>query len=498
MVLADLGGRITSALHKLQTVSVIDEAALDACLKEIAAALLHGDVNVKFVAELRKNVRNRVILEDAKGVNKRKLIHRVVVEQLVSLLTPDKKPLVMRRGKQHVVMFVGLQGSGKTTTCAKYAHYYSMKGWKAAMVCADTYRAGAFDQLKQNATRAKIPFYGSYTESDPVKIADEGVKLFKKEKFDLIIVDTSGRHKQEAALFEEMQQVAAAVEPDDVIFVMDSHIGQACHDQAKAFGDAVSVGSVIVTKLDGHAKGGGALSAVAATDSPISFLGTGELFEDFEIFEAKGFVSRLLGMGDITGLMNTIQDVVQIDKQPQMLQRIAQGIFTIRDMREQLKNVMKIGPLGKVMSMIPGMSADMIPKGQEEGGTAQVKKFLCMMDSMTADELDCVKPFNDSRIMRVARGSGSQKWEVDLLLAQYKQFSKMIGKMGKSGLAKQGGPDLQQMMRNPNQMRQKMNQIIDPKILKQMGGTDNFMSMMKEMGKMEGQPQFKDMMKGMM
>ncbi len=171
--------------------------------------------------------------------------------------------------------------------------------------------------------------------------------MFKKEGQEIIIVDTSGRHKQEASLFEEMQQIAAAVSPDEVVFVLDSSIGQAAHDQATAFKEAVSVGSVIMTKLDGHAKGGGALSAVAATESPIVFIGTGEHFDDFEVFEVRSFVSRLLGLGDVGGLMNAIKDA-GLDKQPELYQKLSQGVFTLRDMYEQFQNVMKMGPLGKV------------------------------------------------------------------------------------------------------------------------------------------------------
>ena len=158
-------------------------------------------------------------------------------------------------------MFVGLQGSGKTTTCTKYAYSYAKKGFKSCLVCADTFRAGAFDQLKQNATKVGIPFYGSYSETDPVRIAKEGVEQFKREHYDMIIVDTSGRNMQEANLFEEMKQIEATIKPNDIIFVMDGSIGQAAFDQAQAFKNQVAVGGVIVTKLDGHAKGGGALSA---------------------------------------------------------------------------------------------------------------------------------------------------------------------------------------------------------------------------------------------
>lgn len=215
---------------------------------------------------MRKNVKAKINLEElATGLNRRRVIQQAIFEELCEMLSPGKKPFAPKKGRSNVIMFVGLQGSGKTTSCTKYALHYQRKSWKTCLVCSDTFRAGAFDQLKQNATKARIPFYGSYTERDPVKIARDGVEMFKKEGQEIIIVDTSGRHKQEASLFEEMQQISEAVGPDDIVFVMDSSIGQAALEQATAFKEAVTVGSVIMTKLDGHAKGGGALSAVAAT-----------------------------------------------------------------------------------------------------------------------------------------------------------------------------------------------------------------------------------------
>ncbi len=213
-------------------------------------------------------------------------------------MNTETKPYEMKKNRPNVIMFVGLQGAGKTTTIGKFANYYQRKGWRTAMVCADTFRAGAFDQLKQNATKLRIPFYGSYTEADPVRIAEEGVEQFRRENFEIIIVDTSGRHRQEAALFSEMQEIQASISPDNIVFVMDATQGQAVFDQAQSFKEAVPVGAVIITKLDGHAKGGGALSAVAATNSPIIFLGSGEHFDDFDPFNARSFVSKLLGMGD--------------------------------------------------------------------------------------------------------------------------------------------------------------------------------------------------------
>lgn len=305
MVLAELGGKLRESLRKIQSSSSgIDTAALNTLLSEISRALIESDVNVSLVMKTREKIKERV--GDAvkkheentnsaanSNINITKVVQKAVVEELTSLLTPEQtKPYKMKRNKPNVILFVGLQGAGKTTSIAKFANFYQRKGWKTAMVCADTFRAGAFDQLKQNATKLRIPFYGSYTEADPVVIAEEGVEQFTSEGYEVIIVDTSGRHKQEGALFEEMQEISAAVNPNNTVFVMDATQGQAVYDQALGFREAVNVGSVIVTKLDGHAKGGGALSAVAATQSPIIFLGSGEKFDDFDLFNAKSFVSK--------------------------------------------------------------------------------------------------------------------------------------------------------------------------------------------------------------
>ncbi|KAH7650294.1 hypothetical protein FG379_003366 [Cryptosporidium bovis] len=500
MVLADLGNQLASAIRKFQSATIVDEAAVDLCLKEITTALLKADVNVKLVAQLRNNIKRSIEKEEYGGgssLNKRRQIQGAVVEELVNILTPKRTPYTPRRDKPNVIVFVGLQGSGKTTTCTKYANYYQKRGWKTALVCADTFRAGAFDQLKQNATKVKIPFYGSYTETDPVKIARDGVNEFRKEGYDLIIVDTSGRHKQESSLFLEMEQVVMETKPDDVVFVMDSHIGQACYDQAMAFCNAVDVGSVIITKLDGHAKGGGALSAVTATGAPIIFIGTGEHFDEFEPFETKGFVSRLLGLGDISGLMAKINEVVPLDKQPDMVNRIVQGIFTLRDMYEQFQNMLNMGSPSALLSMIPGMGPNFLAKEDEQAGLEKLKRFMVIMDSMTENELDNEKTINQSRIDRISRGSGTKPEDVQELLSQHKLFSKMVGQIGKLGLGKKGGLDMSSMMRNPSQLIQKMQKVIDPRIFKNMGGAQNMMNIMKEMEKFECSSDIQRMFGGM-
>ena len=272
---------------------------------------------------------------------------------------------------------------------------------------------------------------------------------------DLIIVDTSGRHKQEQSLFDEMQAIVEAVKPDEIVFVMDSSIGQAAVDQAEAFKKAVKVGSVIMTKLDGHAKGGGALSAVAATQSPIVFIGTGEHMDDLETFDARSFVTRMLGLGDPEGLVKALQEA-GLDKNTELIKKMSEGKFTLRDMYGQLQNMMKMGPIGKVMQMIPGLS-NMLPQGAEHGAQERFQSFMTMMDSMTDKELDhpdIQKLLSDtqqvrrqrghdgskfppwaakgapslgrSRIKRIAVGCGQAEPMVAALVEESKKFQKMV------------------------------------------------------------------------
>jgi signal recognition particle subunit SRP54 len=451
-------------------------------------------VNIQLVGRLRNNVLSKVALEGdnagmpGAGFNRARLVERAVFDELVAMLTPGRESFRPRKGKANVVMFVGLQGAGKTTTVAKYAHYYQQRKWKVAMVCADTFRAGAFDQLRQNATRVRVPFYGSYSETDPVKIAGEGVEQFKREGYEIIIVDTSGRHKQEAALFEEMEQVAHAVKPDDVVFVMDGSIGQAAQAQAAAFKSSVAVGSVIITKLDGHAKGGGALSAVAATGAPIQFIGTGEHFDDLQPFDGQRFIGKLLGRGDLAGLAQEMKEKGIMEGQPEMMQRMAKGKFSLRDMRDQFEQVMKLG-LASFADKLPGPMSQMLgnlPPGQDPNRV--FKRFMIMMDSMTTAELDGDVEIDEARAVRIIRGSGVHPEEFSRMMATYKQFEKMIEGMAKTGLLKQDERKMmQQMKRDPKKVQQALQASINPQMLAQMGGAGGMMEFMKSMG-MDGMP----------
>lgn len=439
MVLADLGCRINSAIADVTKSDVVNEDAINLMLKEICNALLESDVNFRLVAKLRDRIRSQIQGKDnLPGVNKKRLIQKTVFDELVGLVDCKTEPYKPKKHQSNVIMFVGLQGAGKTTTCTKLANYYQRRNFKVGLVCADTFRAGAFDQLKQNATKARIPFYGSYTETDPVKVAKLGVDKFKKEKFEIIIVDTSGRHRQEQDLFDEMVQIGQAVQPNQTIMVLDGSIGQAAEPQSKAFKEAADFGSIILTKMDGHAKGGGAISAVAATNTPIVFIGTGEHIQDLETFSPKSFISKLLGIGDIQGLMEHVQSL-NLD-QKDTIKNFQEGKFTLRDFQTQMNNMLKMGPLSKIASMIPGMS-NMMQGVSEDEASYRLKRMVFIMDSMTKKELDSDgEIFIDqpSRIVRVARGSGTSVADVEMVLLQQKTMAR-IAKGSKSMMDMQKG-----------------------------------------------------------
>ena len=451
MVLSELGRRLQAAVSDLTRSPNLDEKAFEDMLSQICSALITADVNVKLVSNLRKAIRTQVNFRNLpSGANRKRLIQKAVFDHLVALVDPHAKPPAPRKGRPHVIMFVGLQGAGKTTTCNKMARYYQARGFKACLVCADTFRAGAFDQLKGIATKGSgIPYYGSLTQTDPAVVALEGVTRFKKERFDVIIVDTSGRHRQEAALFEEMTQIQRAVQPDQTVMVLDATIGQQAEAQSRAFKETADFGSIIITKTDGQAAGGGAISAVAATHTPIVFIGTGEHSLDLERFAPQAFVSKLLGLGDVQGLVEQVQSM-KLD-QKETMKHIQEGIFTIRDMRDQLQSIMKMGPLSKIAGNLPGLG-QMMQGMDDADGAERMKRMIYICDSMTQRELDSdgkVFVREPSRLTRVAGGSGTSVREVVDLLSQQRMMANMVTGMHKNkkgAQAQLGGGNRQQQM----------------------------------------------------
>ena len=357
------------------------------------------------------------------GVSRREHVIKVVYEELTRFVGDKPVPLKVEPGKKKIIMLVGIQGSGKTTHAAKLARYFQKRGLKVGLICADTFRPGAYNQLQQLATRTNTPFFGDLKAKDPVKVVREGLKQFADK--DLIIVDTAGRHKEEKDLIKEMKDLEKNIHPDEVIMVIDGTIGQQALAQAKTFHEATPIGAIIVTKLDGSSRGGGALSAVAATGAPIKFIGTGEKIEDLEAFIPSRFVGRLLGMGDLETLLEKVKDA-EIKVPQKKAKDIMSGNFTLTDMYEQFQAVKKMGPFGKVLKMIPGMSSTDVPDEMLNTAEGRLEKWGIIIQSMTPAEKENPKLLNSSRAKRIARGSGTTEKEVKELLKQYVMMRKML------------------------------------------------------------------------
>ena len=426
MVLDKLGSNLYNAIQKIIKAPIVDEATVKELVKDFQRALLQADVNVALVMELSQNIQRKALdMKLPPGISRREHIIKVINDELTNFVGETPQELKIIPGKQNVLMLIGIQGSGKTTHSSKLARYFQKRGLKVALICADTFRPGAYSQLKQLAESIKVPFYGEPDTKDPVALSKRGVEHF--EDTEVVILDTSGRHKEEEALIKEMQQIEAAVNPHEVILVLDGTIGQQATAQASAFKDATDIGSIIVSKLDGTARGGGALSGVAATGAPIKFIGTGEKVDDLEAFIPSRFIGRLLGMGDIEGLIAKVK-AAEAPVSEKDVMAMMSGKFSLQDMYNQFEAMQNMGPLQKVLGMIPGFSYQM-PTDEVENAEERLVRWKVMIQSMTQDEKDDPKKLNRSRIQRVARGSGTDEREVRELIKQYNTMRKMLKQM---------------------------------------------------------------------
>jgi signal recognition particle subunit SRP54 len=333
----------------------------------------------------------------------------------------DPAKVEIQPGVFRKLMLVGIQGTGKTTSSVKLARFFQKRGLRVGIVGADTYRPGALEQLKQLAARVEIPVYG-----------EPGT-----EKTDLVIIDTAGRHRNERDLMDEMKRIASAVKPDEIVLAIDATIGQQAILQARAFHEATPVGSVLLTKMDGSAKGGGALSAVAATGSKVKFIGIGERVEDLEQFVPTDFVGRLLGMGDLNALLEKVKEA-EVQVPEAKVRQFMEGRFTLKDMFDQMENLRKMGPLRKVLQMIPGGVS--LPEEQLGVAEEKMKAWRVIIQSMTKKELEEPRLVDSSRSKRIARGAGRPEREVRELVNQYFTMRKMMKQMKRRGPMMKGMP----------------------------------------------------------
>lgn len=424
MVLDDLGDSLKGTLKKIANAVHVDSKLIKEVVRDIQRALLQADINVKLVLELSKKIEKRALQEKPPaGMSNREHVIHIVYEELVEILG-DSRELPI---KKQIIMMVGLYGQGKTTTCGKLATYFKKKGLRPVLIAGDVHRPAAYEQLKQIADQVKVPFYGDKKEKDAIKVVKDGLNKFKRTS-DVIIVDTSGRHKLEADLIKEMKDIFKTTKPDEKLLVIDAATGQQAGPQAKAFNDAVDITGIVLTKLDGTAKGGGALSAAAEVGAPIVFIGTGEHARDFEKFEPAGFISRLLGMGDIKSLLEKAEESMKGRDAEKTARRIMSGKFTLHDMYDQMDMLSGMGSLRKVAEMLPGGFPGKSKVKQEDMDTTEIKlqKFRVIMDSMTDEEMNDPNIVRASRIKRIARGAGVENKNVKELLKYYNMTKRMM------------------------------------------------------------------------
>jgi signal recognition particle subunit SRP54 len=426
-----LGRSLRDAVKKLLRLAVVDEKAVKELVRDLQRALLQSDVNVNLVLQISQAVEKRSLEEKLPpGISRHDHVVKVLYEELTRFLGEEPAKLTIEPGNRQVIMLVGIQGTGKTTASVKLARFYQKRGLRPAIICADTYRPGALDQLKQLADRVTVPVYGEPNGKEPLKIVRKGMEQFANEKYDLIIVDTAGRHKNEKELMNEMKDMAKQIQPDEIILAIDASIGQAATSQATAFNDSTKIGSILVTKLDGTAKGGGALSAVAATHAKIKYIGTGEKIDDIEQFIPATFVGRLLGMGDIKSLVEKVREA-QVEIPQKKARAFLEGKFTLKDMYEQMVAVRKMGPLKKLVGMVPGGMN--IPDDAMETAEKRLDAWRVIIQSMTRDEIEDPKLVDSSRARRIARGSGRSDRDVKEMINQYFMMKKMMKSMKRRG-----------------------------------------------------------------
>lgn len=418
------------------------EDAVNQFIKDLQKELIKSDVNLKLVSEISNKIKQRALSEKPPpGVSRKNWFITIVYEELIGLLGGDKKPVVRPPKKPWLILLVGLQGSGKTTTAAKLAYFYKHEGYKVGLVAADTYRPAAYDQLKQLGDSIGVPVYGEPGESNAVLIAKRGVEYFIQKGFDIVIVDTAGRHHKEETLLEEMKEISKAVNPDEVILVIDASIGQQAHSIARKFHESTPICSIVVTKLDGTAKGGGALTAVAATGARIKFIGTGEKVDELEVFKPSRFISRILGMGDIEGLVESVKRM-QSEFTEEDAKRLLEGEINMRIIYKQLLSVRKLGPLRKILQMIPGLEYKLPMEIDSKELEKKMEKWIAIINSMTYEELDNPEIIDRSRMRRIARGAGVSVEDVRELVKQYEAMRKLVKTLRRRDILKKLGLNL--------------------------------------------------------
>jgi signal recognition particle subunit SRP54 len=434
-MLDNLRTSLGAALKKLVGASDVNEELIDSLCKDVQRALLQSDVNVRLVLSITQNLKKRSMEETPpKGLSRKDHIISILYDELSRLMgytgdiadhnkQPEKQVISFTPGKLNIVLMFGIQGSGKTTVTAKLARWLTKHGYHVGVIGADTWRPGALTQLKMNCVKINVEVFGNESNKDAPSIVKNGINYFKEAGSDVVIIDTAGRHKDEAELLEEMKSMYNISKPDLILLVIDGTIGQQAFSQAKSFHETVPVGGIIITKLDGTAKGGGALAASAVTGARIFFIGNGERIDDLEEFSPTRFVGRLLGMGDIKAILDLAKDL-ELQADENQSKRVLSGKMTIEDFYSQMENVGKMG-FRNIIDNLPGLSG-VVKEDQIDVIQGKLEKWRFIIQSMTKYEKRNPEVINDSRRKRIARGSGVAERDVKDLIKNFNNSKSMI------------------------------------------------------------------------
>jgi signal recognition particle subunit SRP54 len=434
-MLDNLRSSLGTALKKLVGASDVNEELIESLCKDVQRALLQSDVNVRLVLNITQNLKKRSLEESPpKGLSRKDHIVSILYDELSRLMgytgesnaqskEPEKQVISFSPGKLNIVLMFGIQGSGKTTVTAKLARWLTKHGYHVGVIGADTWRPGALTQLKMNCVKINVEVYGDENNKDAPSIVKNGISHFKDAGSDVAIIDTAGRHKDEAELLEEMKSMYKISKPDLILLVIDGTIGQQAYSQAMSFHDTVPVGGIIITKLDGTAKGGGALAASAVTGAKILFIGNGERIDDLEEFSPTRFVGRLLGMGDIKAILDLAKDL-ELQADENQSKRVLSGKMTIEDFYSQMESVGKMG-FRNIIDNMPGLSG-FVKEDQLDVIQGKLEKWRYIIQSMTKQEKKNPEVINDSRRKRIARGSGVAEHDVKDLIKNFNNSKSMI------------------------------------------------------------------------
>ena len=430
----NLGSKLRETLKNITKSIFIDKKLINELVKDIQRALLSADVNVKLVFDLTERIKKRALEEkEPKGVDKKTHIVNIVYEELVNFLGKEEKGIIIEKKKPFKIMMTGLYGSGKTTSIGKLANYYKKRGHKIAAIGLDVHRPAAPLQLKQLCDSINVDCFINQKEKNPLKILKEYEKEF--QNYDILIIDTAGRDALSDDLLKEIKDLYDYIKPDENLLVISADVGQAAQKQAEAFHENARITGVVITKMDGTAKAGGALSACSITNAKIKFIGVGEKIDDLELYDPEGFVSRLLGMGNLKALLEKAKEAITEEDAKDMGEKFIKGDFNLIDLYKQMEAMSKMGPLGKIMEMVPGFGSLEMPKDLLKVQEGKLKKWKFIIDSSTKEELENPDLIGRSRIDRITKGSGTTSKEVRELLKQYRMGKKVMktfgGKAGK-------------------------------------------------------------------